>query len=71
MIVSEDAFRWLRGEPRLFTTQSDSGATKECLFCAACGVRIYNSLSSMPGVINVKPGTLDDTSWLAPVWARS
>lgn len=66
MIVGRDAFRWLAGEPRTFTTLADSGATKLCVFCGGCGGRIYNALSSLPTVFNIKPGTLDDTSWLEP-----
>jgi hypothetical protein len=74
LIARSDAFRWLSGEPRLFTTRADSGATRECFFCESCGVRIYNALDSLPGLINLKPGTLDDRSWLAPsmhVWLDS
>ena len=40
----------------------------ECWFCPDCGTRLYH----VPGGAtypnrNIKPGTLDDTSWLAPV----
>ena len=74
MIVGQGAFRWLAGEPRTFTTTTDSGATKDCLFCSECGNRILNALSSLPAVLNVKPGTLDETAWLEPsihVWLDS
>ena len=74
MIVSKDAFEWLAGEPACFAMKADSGADKDCLFCASCGVRILNRLGRMPDTVNVKPGTLDDTSWLAPklhVWTRN
>lgn len=36
-------------------------------FCGDCGARLYNNSSRGPDVVNVKPGTLDDTSWLDPV----
>jgi hypothetical protein len=74
LVVLREHFQLLRGEPRTFTTTSDSGARKGCLFCATCGVRIYNALERMPATVNVKPGTLDDTAWLAPqleVWRAS
>ena len=74
MVVPKDAFEWLAGEPARFAMKADSGADKDCLFCASCGVRILNRLGSMPDSVNVKPGTLDDTSWLEPklhVWTRS
>lgn len=43
-------------------------------FCADCGTRIHHTLESQPGVVSLKPGTLDDTSWLPQpvhVWTRS
>ncbi len=74
MIVPRDGFSWLAGKPKTFRTKSDSGADKDCLFCAECGIRIYNALSSMPATLNVKPGTLDQTSGFEPslhVWLSS
>ena len=67
MIVKRDQFHWLSGEPKAYQTKAHSGADKECVFCPKCGIRIYNALSSMPATFNIKPGTLDDTSWLTPV----
>ena len=43
-------------------------------FCPECGTRIYHVPTYMEGVLNVRPGTLDDTSWLSPIlqtWTRS
>jgi hypothetical protein len=74
LIVSRKAFRWLEGKPRSFVTAGDSGAPKDCFFCGDCGNRIYNALSTMPDVLNLKPGTLDHRSWLKPamhVWLDS
>jgi hypothetical protein len=42
----------------------DSGRTKRCTFCPDCGTRIYHQV--LEAVMSLKPGTLDDTSWLAP-----
>lgn len=67
MVVPRDAFRWLSGEPRTWSTVARSGASKDCLFCRRCGTRVLNQLGSMPDTVNVKPGTLDDRSWLDPV----
>lgn len=74
MIVPKDAFEWLAGEPATFTMKGDSGADKDCLFCGSCGVRILNRLGSRPDTVNVKPGTLDDTTWFEPelhVWTKN
>ena len=71
LIVEEEGFRLTAGEVKSYTRQSDSGRPIECLFCPECGCRIYHKPSYMAGVVNVKAGTLDDTSALQPdlhVW---
>jgi hypothetical protein len=73
LIVPKDAFRLLSGEPKTFTRSSDSGRKVDCVFCPGCGTRIYHAATFMEGTLNIKPGTLDDTSWLAPslhVWTK-
>lgn len=73
MVVRRDAFRWHSGNPATFLTKADSGIPKKCVFCPACGTRIYNALDSMPDTFNLKPGTLDDTSWFEVsfhVWTK-
>ena len=70
-IVPKQAFRLLQGEVKTFTRTSDSGRPVVCAFCPECGTRIYHEPSYMQGVLNIKPGTLDDTSFLRPtiqVW---
>jgi len=74
MVVKREGFEWLRGDPRKFAMKADSGTDKDCLFCGECGTRILNELSRLPKSVNLKPGTLDDTSWLKPVahvWVSS
>jgi hypothetical protein len=65
----------VKGTPRTFTKIfEDDGRLKHNKFCGECGVRIWTEFSKFPQVVNVKPGTLDDTSWLEPVahiWVRS
>jgi hypothetical protein len=72
MIVSHDAFRILQGRLKSFVRTSDSGRPVTCAFCADCGTRIHHEARYLQGVLNIKPGTLDDTSFLAPtieVWS--
>ncbi len=74
LIVPRDVFRLLSGEPRTFTRACASGRTLDCAFCPRCGTRIYHEGRFMEAVVSVKPGTLDDTSWLRPhvhLWTRS
>lgn len=70
--VPSAGFRLLTGELAKFTTLCDSGRTKECAFCPRCGTRIHHR--GMDALLSLKPGTLDDTSWLEPgahYWTRS
>lgn len=52
---------------------SESGRLREGWFCPDCGVRIWHGTNGSEE-INIKAGTLDDTSWLVPaghIWTRS
>jgi hypothetical protein len=74
-VIPQESFRVIKGSPRMFARQTSPTKTMECWFCPDCGTRLYH----MPGGTdypnrNVKPGTLDDTSWLTPAihfWTRS
>jgi hypothetical protein len=71
LIVPRESFQLLRGEPKSFTRTADSGRRVECAFCPTCGTRIYHAPEVMPDTLNLKAGTLDETSWLRPgahVW---
>ena len=62
------------GPTKRFMRLADSGNEVTGVFCPECGVRIYHVLKSAPEVVSIKPGTLDDTSWLRPssfIWMRS
>lgn len=74
MPVPHDAVVILQGQPKRWRRVSDSGREISCLFCDECGTRLFHSPARNPKITNVKPGTLDDTSWLKPVgnlWTRS
>jgi len=62
------------GELKEWRRPADSGRELACYFCPDCGIRLYHSSSMGPAYWHLKPGTLDDTSWLAPVaqvWTES
>jgi hypothetical protein len=65
----------LTGDVRTYRRIADSGNGVTCAFCPTCGTRIYHEPERMNGVIvNVRAGTLDDTSSLKPVahvWTRN
>ena len=65
--VSTADFHVLKGQPRGWYHASPSGADVTSWFCGDCGARIYGSRQSRPDSINIRAGTLDDTTWLTPV----
>jgi hypothetical protein len=72
--VNEADFRLTQGEVKTFASQSDAGRGKLGAFCPECGTRIYHKPEWRKGTVSVKPGTLDDTSWLKPeihLWTSS
>ena len=74
-VIPQEHFRITKGSPKMFAREISPSKTMECWFCPDCGTRLYH----VPGGAaypnrNIKPGTLDDTSWLVPTihfWTRS
>jgi hypothetical protein len=70
------AFALTGAAPRHFIRQG-RGRRFRCYFCPDCGSRIHHQWFTEQGdfpFVNLKPGTLDDRSWLKPgchVWAES
>ena len=61
------------GAVRQIQRVANSGVQRQGWFCPECGVRLWHG-SDDSVEINVKAGTLDDTSWLIPaghIWAAS
>ncbi|CAN7298834.1 GFA family protein [Pararhizobium sp. LjRoot238] len=50
-----------------WTRKTPSGRRMICEFCPECGTRLFHRQENRPDMISIKPGTLDDTSSLAPV----
>jgi len=72
MLMPPAAFEITKGEVKSWRRPADSGGAVVCNFCPDCGTRIYHGDADPNDYISVKPGTLDDTSWLQPVgnlWA--
>ncbi len=54
--------------------KAESGNILTCLFCPVCGVRLIHHAGEASVTVNLKAGTLDDTSWLKPaghIWVES
>jgi hypothetical protein len=72
VIVPETGFRLTGIEPRSLQRMADSGRTNVRLVCPECGSWV--SGMKREGVVRLRGGTLDDTSWLRPtrhIWIRS
>lgn len=74
MTVPREALSITQGQPQEWRRKSDSDREVICFFCGNCGTRLFHQPERNPNIANLKPGTLDDTSWLQPVghvWTRS
>jgi len=67
MPVKSGDFRILQGEPNGWHHTSPNGTPVISRFCGHCGTRLYGERDGRPETISLRAGTLDDTSWLAPV----
>lgn len=64
----------IAGDLAAYAKPAASGRTVTIRFCPVCSTRIMHVPAHSPDLVNLKPGTLDDTSWLVPiahVWTAS
>ncbi len=74
MPVPREAVVILKGQLKEWKRPANSGREVSCLFCENCGTRLFHNPARNINITNVKPGTLDDTSWLNPagnLWTQS
>ena len=74
MIVKREALELVQGEPQEYSLELADGRRKRGSFCARCSTRLWGEPVKLPGLAVLRPGTLDDTSWLHPIghiWTRS
>jgi hypothetical protein len=67
MPVASQSFRITRGQPRDWHRVGTAGVRTTSWFCGECAGRIYGERDGLAGRVNIRAGTLDDTSWLRPV----
>jgi hypothetical protein len=63
-----------RGAPEAYAVTLPEGVKRHGRFCGECATRLWGEPARFPQVFILRPGTLDDTSWLDPVghiWVRS
>ncbi len=74
MPVPRDALDADLEGPGRWERRAASGRIVVARFCSVCGTRLFHEPARNPAIVNVKPGTLDDTSWIEPVghlWLNS
>ena len=74
MVVAREAIAVTAGQQKTWARRADSGRMMDCVFCGDCGTRLYHNPHANAAITIVKPGTLDDASWLVPVghiWTNS
>lgn len=72
--VPEAALSFTKGTPKRVEWKADSGNLRFGHFCADCGARIANGQVPSIGMLSLRGGTFDDTSWIEPVgdiWMKS
>jgi len=67
MPVLKKDFHILRGEPKGWHHMSPTGVAVTSWFCGDCGGRLYGDRAGREDIVNLRAGTLDDTTWLVPV----
>jgi hypothetical protein len=65
MPVRVEAFRITKGAPRAWRRPAGTSVATSW-FCMQCSARLYGERSGRAEVVNVRAGTLHDTSWLVP-----
>jgi hypothetical protein len=72
--VFENALTFVKGAPKRTVWNADSGTERFGLFCGDCGSRIANGQTPTNGMLSLRAGTFDDTSWVEPagdIWTKS
>ena len=73
-VVPAAAFRITQGTPKRYDAAADSGRTLHRYFCGDCGSPLYSQRPTMPEMVVVRAGTLDDSSGMkitANIWTKS
>lgn len=74
VIVHRSEFRIVKGQPRYFNREAESGAVARRAFCGDCGSPLFASSSAHPEFVGIRAGSLDDPGWFRPgadVWTCS
>ncbi len=66
MLIPSASFRVLKGEPRFYEKQADSGNMLKRAFCPDCGTPLYSETDGNKDIAVVRASSLDDPSVFKP-----
>jgi len=72
--AAREAIEVLQGTPELREVDLVDGRRKRGFRCPRCDTQLWGAPQRVPQLLNLHPGSLDETSWLEPVghiWTRS
>ena len=67
MVVDEDQLELLAGTPQTWFKTGSSGEPAINARCSVCSTWIYTKPQSKPGMLVLRPSSLDDHHWFRPV----
>jgi hypothetical protein len=74
MPVRSEDFSVVAGLPSKFERVTEAGNVSWHFYCGDCMIRTHNVRPARTSVTIIRPGTLDDTSWITPaaqIWSSS
>lgn len=74
LIVSRSDVAIVKGKPKAYWTEAESGRRVAREFCEVCGTPLFSYTEKNPGRLAMKVGSLDDPSGFKPqvaLWASS
>jgi hypothetical protein len=74
MWVNRSSIQVTKGEVTLHESVNAEGKPRRAKICGQCGVRMWSEPPKYPDYAVMRPGILDDRSWVRPIahiWTRS
>ena len=73
-MIKSEQFKLEKGQPTRYAGKAASGRTLYRFFCADCGSPIYGQRESLPGMMTLRAGSLDDSDQARiamHIWTKS
>lgn len=72
--AKKDAFKLVRGQPKVYVKTAENGNKRVQAFCPNCGTPLYSSAVENPETFSIRLGTAKQRAELRPkvqMWSRS